>query len=399
MRHRLTDRSIAALKPRAKRYEVWDEIVPGLGVRVDTAQKSFVVVKRFPGAKHPTRRTIGHYGVISLADAREAGRKMISLIAKGIDPAEELRRKRQTEADRRACTFDAVAEDYISKHLRDKRRGKVSAREIRRELIPYWRERQIGEISRSDVIALMRPLARRAPATARNVLSHVKGIFSWAIHECRYGIEQSPAAVIKPRLLIGEKKFRQRVLSDGELGALWRSTGILGYPIGDCVRVILLTGCRLREVSEARWSEVDIDNKVLTVPPERFKSGVSHRVILSADALAIVQGLPRRGEFLFSYSGTQAINGWSRAKDAIDQHMGDVPDWKIHDLRHTVRTRMAGLRVTDVIAEKVLGHARRGIQRVYDQHSYELEIREALERWASLLRTIIIPAQIIKLRA
>ena len=128
--------------------------------------------------------------------------------------------------------FGAVAEDYIAKHLSDKRRGKVSAREIRRELIPLWRERQIGEITRSDVIALIRPLARRAPATARNILSHVKGIYSWAIHECRYGVEQSPAAVIRPKLLIGEKKFRQRVLNDHELRALWGSTGVLGYPIG-----------------------------------------------------------------------------------------------------------------------------------------------------------------------
>jgi integrase len=120
-------------------------------------------------------------------------------------------------------------------------------------------------------------------------------------------------------------------------------------------------------------------------------------VILSDDALAIVQGLPRRGEFLFSHVGTKPINGWSRAKDAIDQHMGNVPDWKIHDLRHTVRTRVAGLRITDVIAEMVLGHGRRGLQRVYDQHSYEIEIREALERWAFSLRAIITPAQIIKL--
>jgi hypothetical protein len=155
LRYRLTDRSIAALKPRAKRYEVWDEIVSGLGVRVDRARKSFVVVKRFPGAGYPTRRTIGHYGVISLAEARHAARKMTSLIAKGIDPAAELRRARQREADTRACMFGAVAEDYIARHLSDKRRGKVDAREIRCELIPHWRERCIGEISRGDVIALI----------------------------------------------------------------------------------------------------------------------------------------------------------------------------------------------------------------------------------------------------
>jgi hypothetical protein len=102
LRLRLTHRSIAALKPAAKRYEVWDEIVPGFGVRVDQARKSFVVVKRFPGAKHPTRRTIGHYGIMGLADARDTARNMICLITRGIDPAEELRRTRQTEESNRA---------------------------------------------------------------------------------------------------------------------------------------------------------------------------------------------------------------------------------------------------------------------------------------------------------
>ena len=126
MRRRLSDRTIDALKPRPKRYEIWDEVVPGLGVRVDPkGRKTFVVVKRFPGAKYPTRRAIGHYGVIGLAEARDEARKVIKLILKGIDPLEEARRAAQAEANNRACTFGAVAEDYIGEHLSTKRRGRV----------------------------------------------------------------------------------------------------------------------------------------------------------------------------------------------------------------------------------------------------------------------------------
>jgi integrase len=158
----------------------------------------------------------------------------------------------------------------------------------------------------------------------------------------------------------------------------------------------------LREVSEARWSEVDLEGRVLVIPPERFKGGVSHRVPLCDDAFALVDGLPRDSEFLFTTTGRKPINGWSRAKDAIDLHMGldDLPDWKIHDLRHTVRTRMAAMRIPDVVAEMVLGYGRKGIQRVYDQHSYEPEIRDALEQWDALLRAIMhpTPAKVVKLR-
>jgi hypothetical protein len=63
--------------------------------------------------------------------------------------------------------------------------------------------------------------------------------------------------------------------------------------------------------------------------------------------------------------------------------------WVVHDIRRTVRTRLSSLRVPDRVAELVIGHGGKGLQRVYDQHSYESEMREALELWASLLKDVI----------
>jgi hypothetical protein len=63
--------------------------------------------------------------------------------------------------------------------------------------------------------------------------------------------------------------------------------------------------------------------------------------------------------------------------------------WVVHDLRRTVRTRLAGLEVNDTVAEAVLGHGRRGLQRVYDQHGYEPQMRRALEAWAAALRRVV----------
>jgi hypothetical protein len=61
----------------------------------------------------------------------------------------------------------------------------------------------------------------------------------------------------------------------------------------------------------------------------------------------------------------------------------------IHDLRRTVRTRLSSLRVADAVAEMVIGHGRKGMQRTYDQHTYLPEMREALDGWAVLLRSIV----------
>ncbi len=70
--------------------------------------------------------------------------------------------------------------------------------------------------------------------------------------------------------------------------------------------------------------------------------------------------------------------------------LGYVPKpWVTHDIRRTVRTRLASLRVSDIIAEMIIGHGRKGLQRVYDQHTYESEMREALELWAERLRDIV----------
>ncbi len=86
----------------------------------------------------------------------------------------------------------------------------------------------------------------------------------------------------------------------------------------------------------------------------------------------------------------------------MQEALGDTfAPWRLHDIRRTVRTRLASLRVADEVAEMVIGHGRKGIQRVYDQHSYLPEMREALELWSNRLRSIVEPPpdNIVKLRA
>jgi integrase len=139
-----------------------------------------------------------------------------------------------------------------------------------------------------------------------------------------------------------------------------------------------------------RWSEVDFNAKVWTIPPERYKSGQEHRVPLCPDALAVLQALPRfrRGDHALSTSfGLRPAGVWSDVKDRLDRKMlrtlralartrGDdedavrLPGWVNHDLRRTLRSRLSALRVPDVVAEMALGHARRGIAGVYDRHKY-----------------------------
>ena len=106
--------------------------------------------------------------------------------------------------------------------------------------------------------------------------------------------------------------------------------------------------------------------------------------------MQLIEEMPRFGEFLFTINGRRPVNGFQLHKQRLDELMG-VDNWVIHDLRRVVRSKLASLKVSDTIAELVIGHGKKGLQRVYDQHSYEAEIREALERWAGLLRDIVTP--------
>jgi integrase len=403
----LTEPYIRSLKPApaGKRYAIADALVPGLKVRVtDKGSKSFIVWRRYGGAANPAARAIGPVGAMTLAEAREQARRWIDAIKRGDDP------RRSAAKLKNMSTFGAIIEDYLQRHVAGKRKAKDVNREIRKELLPRWRNKPLASITRQDVIQLVDEIKDRgAVYQAHNILGHVKTFFNWAIERGIYGIEASPCDRMKPSRLIGPKHPRERILSDIEIAAFWKASGKLKYPIGPLFRMLLLTGQRKSEVAEASWREFDLHNQLWVIPSERFKSNATHTVPLSADVLALLETFPRwkSGDFLFSSTGGKTpVNGFSNAKLRLDrgmllslraeaqkrrvdpQHVVLEP-FVIHDLRRTVRTRLSSLRVADTVAEMVIGHGRKGIQRTYDRHTYLPEMRDALERWAVLLRSIV----------
>jgi integrase len=390
--------------PAGKRVAYSDALVPGLRVRVtDRGAKSFILWRRYGGAKHPAARSLGAVGELSLTEARTKARSWLALIAQGEDPRGDA-----TTGDN---TFGAVLEKFITGHVAGQRQAAGVERLLRKELLPKWRNKLLAVISKKDVITIVDEITSRgAPYQARALLRQVKVFFGWATE--RGHLETSVADRLKASRLIGPASARQRVLSDVELAAFWRAARRMPYPTGPLFQMLLLTGQRRSEVAEARWCEFDLPNRIWTIPPERFKTDSTHTVPLSPDVLTLLKALPRwkTGDFLFSSNGgRKPVNGFSKAKQQLDARMllslralarkhGDdprnvvLPPFVLHDLRRTMRTRLSSLRVVDEVAELVIGHGRRGIQRVYDQHGYLSEMREALDRWATLLRGIVEPA-------
>ena len=398
MKKKFTDTFVRSRKPAkaGTRYEITDTEHPRLILRVtDRGAKSFCYVGRFPGSTNMTRRLIGSYPATMLTEARETARKWDTLLANGIDPAieqkriiEEEKRKAREEALAGANVFEARAREYLRTHCKHHRQAHETGRLIEKELLPSWRDRRIDQISGREIKTLVGQIAERSPSTARNTLTVCKSFFSWACDLDH--IETSPAASIKPQRLIGERKPRTRVLNDDEIVKFWDGSAELAYPYRQLYRLLLLTGTRLKEAAHAPWTEFDLERRVWVVEPERFKSDVRHVVPLSDQAMQVIKELPRCGPYLFSFNGKNPVNNFSRSKQRLDELMG-VSDWRVHDLRRVVRSKLASLKIPDTVAELVIGHGRRGLGRIYDQHEYEAELRDALQQWANKLRDLTTP--------
>jgi integrase len=417
MKEVLTDRRLLALKPApaGKRVMIWDAAVPSFGVRItDKGSASFIIMRRLDGVL--IRRQIGiawHVplkGVkelpYALAEARQEAREAILNITRGVDPKQKKAAASRERHQQRKNTFTCAAEAFISHHVKNLRSAANVTSIIRNKLIQAWADRPISEISRSDVIKLVRD-SMAEPYAARQLLTYAKQIFAWAKHQDCFGLKASPCSDVSWKQFSTKLAARQRVLSDSELREIWHATtrtNEIGYPFAPLVQFLLLTGARLREAGEMTWREIDLEKGIWSLPAERMKSKAAHEAPLSSTAIELLKTLPRwPGPFVFSTTGgRKPVAGFSSVKRRLDSMLKDVEPWVFHDLRRTMRTHLGGLPVPNNVAELVLAHAQPGMHKVYDLHSYRDEKRRALELWASRLMSIVEPvaaANVITLAA
>ena len=396
---RLTELGISKLAPPASgRIELFDSTLPGFGVRVTSSGvRSFFVMTRVRGTLK--RVTLGNHPTLKLADARTAAREAMAMARLGNDPS-AVKRAARRPAER---PVEQVIEDYIARA--QKARGRRSwpevERSLTRELAP-WRGRPIESITRADVLELLDAIVDRgSPAMANLLLRHLKHFLGWCLE--RGLIEVSPAAAIRAP---AEMRSRDRVLTEVELAAVWTACDTLGWPFGPLVRLLILTGQRRNEVAGMRWCDIDLQQRVWTLPRELTKSDRAHVVPLSDPAVEIIATLPRLGELVFPASragSSNAVSGFSRAKARLDaemlrllrkdasehgQHAAgiELKPWRLHDLRRTAASGMAKLGAPPHVIGHALNHAPAAslgqLGAIYVRHDYAPETRQVLAAWA-----------------
>jgi integrase len=168
----------------------------------------------------------------------------------------------------------------------------------------------------------------------------------------------------------------------------------MGYPWGPIFQLLLLTGARLREVSQASWNEISTTDCTLNLPASRTKNKRSHQIQLSHQAQDIIQSLPRvEGQtLLFTTNRTTPVSGFSKVKKRIDMISG-VSDWRFHDLRRSFATHSTErIGISPVIADKILNHATgqvRGVAAIYQHGEYLQERRDALQKWGDFIQALV----------
>jgi integrase len=381
---KLTRQTIAGLSlPKGKTEAIhFDEDLPGFGLRVRAGGSRMFVVQYKVGGKQ-RRLTLGSVKLLDPAKARGKASDALAAVRLGRDPAGEKAQGRLRATE----TLEAAMRLFLTRQ-RAKLRP-ASYDEIERYLLQHWKPLHgspIVGINRRAVAARLAAIAdRHGPVAANRARTALSGLFSWAIRE---GLADTNPVIGTNKAV--ENKSRDRVLTDTELLQVWQVCKDDDY--GRIIKLLILTGQRRDEIGGLQWSEVDLAQSVILLPPARTKNNRAHQIPLSGLAKAILKSQPRlEGRSSVFGQGDRGWQGWSRSKADLDKMTG-IAAWTVHDLRRTVATRMGNLGVQPHVIEALLNHVsghKGGVAGIYNRAAYEPEKATALALWADHIAALL----------
>ena len=368
----------------------------GLRIRADGGRQrqSWIVQYRVKGR---TRRAkIGDYPTVSPDQARKKAKTILASVQLGADPQAE----KEAERAKGSRTLGSVAGEYLAMKELEVERGQYRASSFRVTKIYLKRPQYFGplhshaitDITVADIAGRLNTINKKSGAvTAGRARSALSSMFTWAMRQGLMGpTPYNPASVTENP---DARLSRDRVLKDNELAAIWNACKDDDF--GRIVRLLILTACRREEIGGLRWGEIDRDAGTITLPKERVKNNHEHVLPLTPLALEIIGSVKEQvgRTHLFGDRSSTGFTTWYVAKHDLDNRLGKMAPWNLHDIRRGVATWMAEHgNVEPHIIEAVLNHYsghKSGVAGVYNRARYSKQIRIALGLWDDHVRTLI----------
>ncbi len=381
---KLTKRVVDAAEPKDRAYVLYDEDLKGFGLRIFPNGVRSWIFEFKPGRDLGTRRmTIGRANVLTADEARKKAKLLAAEVASGRDPAAAKARERAQE------TFGEFADRYLTDRVDLQKKAGTAALYrlyLRVHVRPEIGSLKLSQVSKPDLERLRVALAREnKQVTANRVIRFISGVFSFAEEQGVLPEGKNPARGIKP---YPEAEGGDRMLNPEQLTALARAlseaetTGlpwvlaedakarhrvkdaasrldVISRHATGAIRLLLFTGCRLREILHLRWEDVIWDGARLALPDS--KSG-RKTIFLNAPALAELQALKeiRIGQYVIA--GATAGLKDEKPRADLDRAWrricaaAGLKGVRLHDLRHTFASYGAAGGMGLPMVGELLGH-------------------------------------------
>ncbi len=368
---RLTQRRVDSLKPEMQTLDVRDSVIRGFGVRIlPSDRKTYFLHHQVDGRR--VWHSIGDAGTMTLECARERATFLL---------ASRSRDDEASPAETASILFEDVAEEVFRRYQRHWKPGtlKVNQYYLRKQILPWFKGRAIGDITRRDVQRWFTSLHATPVAADRSA-----PVLSVILRQAEvYGYRpegSNPCTGLKRY----RRRNRERFLNDDEIRRLSRvlDKRLAKQPlVVSIMRLLLLTGCRKSEILNLKWSDYREGKLFL----RDSKTG-PRTVWLSSPARRILDGLPRTGRWMFpSPRGERHLSTDTLAHFWYEVRAeADIVDVHCHDLRHTYASVALAHGETILTIGRLLGHNNPATTLKYT-HLADASIHEAAEALVQVL--------------